>query len=111
MMPHPLKEHLGVGCVTNWYQSMTTTLGLLGLMHESYENIFGRTLRGNTLSYPIPKKFSKPLPKRGMKPIVVYRCFGNLHCVLLAFPNKEVDFTEQLYVLLYSHKIWLPRLR
>jgi hypothetical protein len=41
MMPHPLKEHLGVRCVTNWYQSMTTTLGLLGLMHESYENIFG----------------------------------------------------------------------
>jgi len=29
MMPHPLKEYLGVGCVTNWYQRMTTTLGLL----------------------------------------------------------------------------------
>jgi hypothetical protein len=29
------------GCVTNWYQSMVTTLGLLGLMQESYENIFG----------------------------------------------------------------------
>jgi hypothetical protein len=29
------------GCVTNWYQSMVTTLGLLGLMHESYENISG----------------------------------------------------------------------
>jgi hypothetical protein len=40
MMPHPLKD-LGVGCVTNWYQSTTTTLGLLGLMHESYENISG----------------------------------------------------------------------
>jgi hypothetical protein len=22
------------GCVTNWYQSMVTTLGLLGLMYE-----------------------------------------------------------------------------
>jgi hypothetical protein len=39
MMPHPLKEHLGVGCVTNWYQSMETTLGLLGLMHESHKEV------------------------------------------------------------------------
>jgi hypothetical protein len=27
------------GCATNWYQSTATTLGLLGLMHESYEII------------------------------------------------------------------------
>jgi hypothetical protein len=40
MIPHPLKEHLGVGCVTNWYQSMVTTLGLLGLMHESHKEVF-----------------------------------------------------------------------
>jgi hypothetical protein len=26
------------GCVTNWYQSMVTTLGLLGLMDESLKN-------------------------------------------------------------------------
>jgi hypothetical protein len=37
-MPHPLKEHLGVGCVTNWYQTMFTTLGLLGLMDELHKN-------------------------------------------------------------------------
>ena len=41
MMPHPLKEYLGVGCITNWYQSMATTLGLLGIMHESHKNIIG----------------------------------------------------------------------
>jgi hypothetical protein len=35
LMSHPLKDHLGVGCVTNWYQSMVTTLGLLGIMDES----------------------------------------------------------------------------
>jgi hypothetical protein len=38
-MPHPKKGYLGVGCVTNWYQSMDKTLGLLGLMHESHKNI------------------------------------------------------------------------
>ena len=27
------------GCVTNWYQSMVTTLGLLGLMHESHKEV------------------------------------------------------------------------
>jgi hypothetical protein len=27
------------GCVTNWYQSMVTTLGLLGLMYESRKEI------------------------------------------------------------------------
>jgi hypothetical protein len=32
LMPHPLKENLRARCVTNWYQSTTTTLGLLGLM-------------------------------------------------------------------------------
>jgi hypothetical protein len=26
------------GCVTNWYQSMVTMLGLLGLMYESVRN-------------------------------------------------------------------------
>jgi hypothetical protein len=26
------------GCVTNWYQSMVTTLGLLGLMNELRRN-------------------------------------------------------------------------
>jgi hypothetical protein len=31
LMPHH-------GCVTNWYQSMVTTLGLLGLMDESLKN-------------------------------------------------------------------------
>jgi hypothetical protein len=45
LMPHPLKEYLGVGCVTNWYQSMETTLGLLGLMHESHKHII-RNLMG-----------------------------------------------------------------
>jgi hypothetical protein len=29
MMPRPLKEYLGVECVKNWYQSMTTTLGFM----------------------------------------------------------------------------------
>ena len=28
------------GYVTNWYQSMVTTLGLLGLMYESRKEIF-----------------------------------------------------------------------
>jgi hypothetical protein len=27
------------GCVTNWYQSMVTTLGLLGLMYESCKEV------------------------------------------------------------------------
>ena len=27
------------GCVTNWYQSMVTTLGLLGLMYKSRKEI------------------------------------------------------------------------
>jgi hypothetical protein len=27
------------GYVTNWYQSMVTTLGLLGLMHESHKEV------------------------------------------------------------------------
>ena len=27
------------GCVTNWFQSMVTTLGLLGLMYESRKEI------------------------------------------------------------------------
>jgi hypothetical protein len=26
------------GCVTNWYQSMVTILGLLGLMNELHRN-------------------------------------------------------------------------
>jgi hypothetical protein len=36
-MPHPYKGYLGVGCVTNWYQNMETTHGLLGLMDESHK--------------------------------------------------------------------------
>jgi hypothetical protein len=76
MMPYPLKDNLGVRCVTNWYQRMKTTLGLLGIMHESYENIFWRNLMGNTLYYPIPKNLSKPLLKRGMSSFTVYRFFG-----------------------------------
>jgi hypothetical protein len=34
------KENLSCrsGCVTNWYQSMVTTLGLLGLMNELRRN-------------------------------------------------------------------------
>jgi hypothetical protein len=27
------------GCVKNWYQSMVTTLGLFGLMHESQKEV------------------------------------------------------------------------
>jgi hypothetical protein len=26
------------GCVTKWYQSMVTTLGLTGLMHQSHQS-------------------------------------------------------------------------
>jgi hypothetical protein len=29
----------GSGCVTNWYQSMATTLGLLGPRHELHKKI------------------------------------------------------------------------
>jgi hypothetical protein len=34
------KENLSCrsGCVTNWYQSMVTTLGLLGFMNELHKN-------------------------------------------------------------------------
>jgi hypothetical protein len=46
---------------------MATTLGMLGLMNESNKNII-----------------------RGMKPSTLERCFGNIHCMLLMFPNKEV---------------------
>jgi hypothetical protein len=70
MMPRPLKEYLGVKCVTNWYHGMATTLGLLGLMHDLHKNII-RELYG------------------------VDRCFGSLHCMLLMCPNKEVNFTLQ----------------
>jgi hypothetical protein len=38
LMPHPLKEHLGAECITNFYQSMVTLLGLLGIMDESLKN-------------------------------------------------------------------------
>jgi hypothetical protein len=90
---------------------MVTTLGLLGLMHELYENISGGNLRGNTLSYRIPNRCRKPLLKRGMIFFIVDKCFGNWHCMLLMSQNKEIDFSVQLCVLLYSHKIYLPRLK
>jgi hypothetical protein len=39
IMPHPtIKEYLRGGCVTNWYQSMVTILGLFGLMEELHKN-------------------------------------------------------------------------
>ena len=47
MMPHLLKEYLGVGCVKNWYQSMEKTLVLLGLMYKSHKN-FIREIYGVT---------------------------------------------------------------
>jgi hypothetical protein len=39
------------GCVTKWYQSMVTTLGLIGLMHESLINLVRNTpMRSNPLT-------------------------------------------------------------
>jgi hypothetical protein len=39
------------GCATNWYQSMVTTLGLLGLMNELCRDSVRRTpKRSNPLS-------------------------------------------------------------
>jgi hypothetical protein len=39
------------GCVTNWYQSMVTTLGLLGLMNELRRDSIRSTVkRSNSLS-------------------------------------------------------------
>jgi hypothetical protein len=37
------------GCVTNWYQSMVTTLDLLGLMDESLKNSIWSTFKRTTL--------------------------------------------------------------
>jgi hypothetical protein len=34
------KNYYGSGCVTNCYQSMVTTLGLLGPRHEPCKKIF-----------------------------------------------------------------------
>jgi hypothetical protein len=55
LMPHPLKRYLGVGCVTKWYQSRETTLGLLGLTKESSDYFFFlENFKGEgTLPYPI----------------------------------------------------------
>ena len=39
------------GCVTNWYQSMVTTLGLLALMNELHRRSVWNTLKkSNPLS-------------------------------------------------------------
>ena len=39
------------GCVTKWYQSMVTTLGLIGLMHESLRNLVRNTpMKSNPLT-------------------------------------------------------------
>ena len=37
------------GCVTNWYQSMVTTLGLLGLMDKLFKNSIWSTFKRVTL--------------------------------------------------------------
>jgi len=37
------------GCVANWYQSMVTTLGLLGLMDKSFKNSIWSTFKRVTL--------------------------------------------------------------
>jgi hypothetical protein len=34
----PYKRVVRGGCVTNWYQSMVTALGLFGLMDELHKN-------------------------------------------------------------------------
>ena len=45
------------GCVTNWYQSMVTALGLLGLMNELRKIPFEVLLKGVTLySNPLYQK-------------------------------------------------------
>jgi hypothetical protein len=68
LMPHPLKEHLGVGCVTNWYQSMVTTLGLLGLMDESLKKSIWSTFKRVTLYLTsFLKVWLKMLLKKRMK--------------------------------------------
>jgi hypothetical protein len=39
------------GVVTKWYQSMVTTLGLIGLTHESFINLVRNTpMRSNPLT-------------------------------------------------------------
>jgi hypothetical protein len=43
------KGCLGLEFVTNWYHSMVTTLGLLGIMNESLKNVTSRNFRGDTL--------------------------------------------------------------
>jgi hypothetical protein len=57
------------GCVTKWYQSMVTTLDLLGLMDESLKNSIWSTFKKNdTLPYLFLKKSDlKMLLKKGMK--------------------------------------------
>jgi hypothetical protein len=45
------KKKIDSGCVTKWYQSMVTTLGLIGLMHESLINLVRNTpMRSNPLT-------------------------------------------------------------
>jgi hypothetical protein len=48
------KNYAYRGCVTKWYQSMVTTLGLLGLMKESSDFSFLENLKEEgVLPYPI----------------------------------------------------------
>jgi hypothetical protein len=73
---------------------MTTTLGLLGLMHESHKNII-RGVYGVTPLTPSIRNLFEPIMKRGTKASTIDRCFGNMQCMLLMFPNKESNFTSQ----------------
>jgi hypothetical protein len=82
MMPHPLKEHLGVGCVTNWYQSMVTTLGLLGIMDKSHKNIFKGILRVTPYLTSFLKSLVKILLKKRMKLSTMCVYLRNMNCVL-----------------------------
>jgi len=70
IIPHPTKKrkrkrvlrgwvcyklYLEVGCVTNWYHRMVTTLFLIGLMNELCNNHIKRILKDDTLPYSLPK--------------------------------------------------------
>jgi hypothetical protein len=72
------------GCVTNWYQSVITTLGLLGLMDESLQNHIWNTFKRVTLYLT---SFLKSLVKNVIKEkneTFYYVCaFKKFNCVLL----------------------------
>jgi hypothetical protein len=91
-MPHPLKEYLGVEVC----YKLVSEHGKNNCLAWAHERVTYKyyliTLRGNPLHYPL---LSELLLKRGMKPSTIDRCFGNLHCMLLTFPNKESNFTLQ----------------